>query len=116
MSVKKIVHILRILFNIVLSIDNHIGWQWIRVDKLFHYKELLKAMGRVVITYLVRHNPNLLDSLRKYLRRSRYNFTIDSVRWLEDTKVKLYIGSGLHTEVYGAGEYEKKEMTFLKKH
>lgn len=86
-----------------------------KIDKFLEFKEIFKGVIRNFISYLAHHYPTILDFLREYLKKARFNFTVEKLRWKQNTTIITYLSTAVHSEIYGTGEYEKNEIDFLQK-
>lgn len=86
-----------------------------KIDKFLEFKEIFKGVIRNFISYLAHHYPAMLDFLREYLKKARFNFTVEKLRWRQNTTIISYLSTPVHSEIYGTGEYEKNEIDFLQK-
>ncbi len=89
--------------------------EWFRYDKIIQPIELFKGLSRILVSHLARYHTSTLDILREYFKNTRCNFTVDKVKWEEDTEVLLFLSTYFYSAVYGKGEYEKDEINFLKR-
>lgn len=87
---------------------------WFRYDKLLHPVELFKGLSRILLSYIARYHINLLEKWRDNFKKARCNFTIDRVKWEENTQLFLYTSTDLYSCVFGNGKYEEHEINFLK--
>lgn len=70
---------------------------WFRYDKLLHPVELFKGLSRILLSYIARYHINLLEKWRDNFKKARCNFTIDRVKWEENTQLFLYTSTDLYS-------------------
>ncbi len=87
--------------------------EWFRWNKILQPKELFKGLARILVSHLARYHTNLLTACREYFKNSRCDFTVDKLKWAENTKILLYVSTYLYSEVYSTDKYEKEEINFL---
>ncbi len=85
---------------------------WFNWSKILYPQELLQGLARIFLTLVARYNPQYLPKLREKFKGCRYNFTLEKIKWLEDTKIIAYTATDVSVAYQGI--YEPHELNFIK--